>query len=60
MVALPAAIPETNPEEFMDAVAGADELQIPPGVVLESRTEDPAQTAESPVIGFTTGSILTL
>ena len=60
MFAVPAALPLTTPEALTEAIVAADELQVPPVVVLVIVMLAPSQTAVAPVIAATTGSAFTV
>ena len=60
MVAVPAVLPLTTPDALTEAIVAADELQLPPVVVLVIVMLAPAQTALAPAIAATTGSGLTV
>lgn len=46
------------PELLMDAMAGADEFQMPPGVALDNSVVEPTHTELEPVMGLTIGNAL--
>ena len=60
MVVVPAASPETSPEEFTVPAAGLLLLQVPEGVISPSEVVKPAQTVGVPVMEATTGISLTV
>lgn len=51
MVAVPADMPDTTPNEFTVATNGLLLLHIPPGVALLNAADEPTQEPEGPVMG---------
>ena len=51
MVAVPPDTPNTTPELPTEAIAGADDDQMPPGAGSVRVTDVPVQNEEGPVMG---------
>jgi hypothetical protein len=52
MIAVPAMEPVSIPDEIStEAIAGDDELHVPPGVASDKAVKLPAQSAAEPTIG---------
>ena len=53
MAAVPADIPDTDPEEVTLAIEGALLLHVPAGVAFARDIVDAGQTVDGPVVGVT-------
>lgn len=57
---VPALAPVTTPEVFTVATDGVLEIQVPPVVAQLIVIEEPTHSSDGPVIGATTGAVITL